>query len=267
MGDSNQSTFQQFAVIAAGLAARIPSSISNDEASTIPLGIMTPAVALYTAAGANILGPASNGGDQAGKGQSIVIFSGGSSVGQFCIQLARLSGFEKIVTSASPAHRELLQKIGGENTVILDRHTAQVKDYVEATAGLPLRTVFDSISDESTQVLSAKILKEFWSKQSTQPDYPLKVLITGYPQDKAKTLGEKSSPSIQISPIYGSGHANKSLAEPLWASMEKWLEVEKLVPNKVQVIKGGLKGLEEALQLQRAGVSGVKIVVNPDQTQ
>lgn len=253
----------------ASLVSRLPSNVSDDEAATIPLGLLTPAVALYTTAGANILGPTSDGGNQAGKGQSIVIFGGSSSVGQFAIQLARLSGFERIVTSASPSHREFLQKIGGKNTIVLDRHSAQVKDYLEATAGLPLRTIFDSISNESTQFSAVEILKESWSKQSFEPDYPLKVLLTGRPQDKAKSLGEESSPSIQLWSTFGSGHIppNKALAESLWASVEKWLQNEELFPSKVQVVKGGLKGLEEALQLHKAGVSGVKIVINPDQTQ
>lgn len=37
-------------------------------------------------------------------------------------------------------------------------------------------------------------------------------------------------------------------------------------PNNVEVVAGGLKGVGEALQRVVKGVSGVKLVVNPQET-
>lgn len=44
-----------------------------------------------------------------------------------------------------------------------------------------------------------------------------------------------------------------------------WLAKGVLKPNKVEVIPGGLSSLEKALDRNKGGVSGVKIVIQPQQ--
>ena len=58
---------------------------------------MAAAVGLYHSTGLGLAAPWDN--KNAGKGKAIVILGGSSSVGQYTVQLARLSGYSKIVTN------------------------------------------------------------------------------------------------------------------------------------------------------------------------
>jgi len=227
---------------------------------------MTPGVGFYSPNHASITPPWED--SEFGNKKAVVVLGGGTSIGQYAIQLARLSGFSKIVTSASPSHKEFLQKIGGENTVVLDRHEAKVEDYVQALDGLPIRTIFDSISDEDTQKLGVQVFQASLNPDSKFLDFDPKLIITGGPNDKAVALGETSSTKITISNVMAMGSAphHRVVSEPLMKNLSKWLENEEFFPNRVQVVKGGLKGLSEALEMNKKGVSGVKVVVKPQET-
>jgi NADPH:quinone reductase-like Zn-dependent oxidoreductase len=68
------------------------------------------------------------------------------------IQLARLSGFSPIITTASLKHTERLQSLGA--TDVLDRNldTAALSAEIQKLSrGQPLRYIYDSISTAETQ--------------------------------------------------------------------------------------------------------------------
>jgi NADPH-dependent curcumin reductase CurA len=56
----------------------------------------------------------------------------------------------------------------------------------------------------------------------------------------------------------------RDLSVPFWQSIGQWIKDGKFVPNQVQVV-GGLAAVPEALDLSRKGVSGVKIVIHPQE--
>lgn len=253
-------TFQQYAVIDSVLAAKTPSNFADEEVAGISLAAMTPNCGLYHPEQAGIEAPWSN--PNAGKGKAIIILGGSSSVGQYGIQLARLSGFSKIVTSSSLKHREYLEKIGGTNLVVLDRNQAKPKDFLDATQGFKIETIFDSISDEETQKLAVEIFQG--QKENSSP----KVITVLDSSEEVQSLANGSNPKVSLSHVMAMGSLphNRQVSEPLMKNLTKWLENKEFFPNRVEVVKGGLKGLEEALDKNRKGVSGVKIVVKPSET-
>ena len=85
-----------------------------------------------------------------------MVVGGSSSVGQYAIQLARLSGFEKIVTNASLSHHELLKTLGASD--VLDRCHASAEDFARVIGDTELEMVFDAISAKSTQMLGVQIV-------------------------------------------------------------------------------------------------------------
>lgn len=143
LGKYDYSTFQQYALMPADLVARTPKNVTDDEAAGISLAGVAAITGLYHETGAHITpGPWDQAGQSAGKGQAIVVLGGSSSVGQYVIQLAKLSGFEKIVTSSSLQHEQHLKQLGA--TTVLDRSSASPEEYVTAAQGTKLTTVYDA---------------------------------------------------------------------------------------------------------------------------
>ncbi len=85
--DDRRAAFQQYAVVPAEIAAKIPENITFDQASTIPLTLATAALGLYNQklspyGGAALTAPWLDGGRGKYAGQPILVIGGSSSVGQ-----------------------------------------------------------------------------------------------------------------------------------------------------------------------------------------
>ncbi|KAF8510033.1 hypothetical protein JB92DRAFT_2728841 [Gautieria morchelliformis] len=118
---NDKATFQEYTTVPAEIIAKIPENISFDQAASIPLAISTAAIGLYNPIcnrGAGLIPPWEPTGKDKYKGQGMLIF-GSSSVGQFAIQLARLSGFSPIVVTASLHNSDLAKSLGA--THLIDR--------------------------------------------------------------------------------------------------------------------------------------------------
>ncbi|QRV98333.1 Zinc-binding dehydrogenase [Ceratobasidium sp. AG-Ba] len=237
-------TFQQYALVDTEVLAKVPQNISDDQAATIPLGSVTSLVGLFQKSGIAFPrdGPTATG-------KPIFILGGSSSVGQYGIQLARIAGFSPIVTTASAQHTDFLKSLGA--THVFDRDVG-VKTVHEALAA-PVHLVLDAISLPSTQKLGVEVLKH------SPADGAHFALVLPLDPSLAKELEGKAT----VNQVFGSSHANKDLSVPYWQVLNKWVEEGKIVPNHVQVVGGGLKAIPEALNLSKKGVSGVKLVVHP----
>jgi NADPH:quinone reductase-like Zn-dependent oxidoreductase len=254
------STFQEYCVMPAVLVGKTPKSITDDQAAGVTLATVAAVTGLYDKTGRGLPPPWEKDGEKAGGGKAIVILGGSSSVGQYVIQLARLSGFERIVTAASPAHNELLKSLGAH--VVLDRNTARAEDYVSALNNLPLDVVYDSISLRDTQILGVDIIAATNSNSAS----PVITVMTV--NSEAQSLGSSKNPKVDVRQIMGLGSAPnlRYLSEPLMKTLggeEGWLAKGKFRANRPVVFEGGLEKIDEALDRNREGVSGEKVVVHP----
>ncbi|KAG8734806.1 hypothetical protein FRC10_011408 [Ceratobasidium sp. 414] len=244
---SDMATFQQYVLADTDAMAKTPSNITDDQASTIPLGSITALYGLFQKSGI-----AFPGTGPTASGKSIFIFRGSSSVGQFAIQLARIAGFTTIATTASAQHTEFLKSLGA--THIFDRNT-ELKT-IQSTLPLPFDRVFDIIGDAATQSFAIDLL----TTPSAVPGAHLGT-IRALDESLKDRLGE----NVTVHSVFGSSHGDRELSVPFWRVLAQWLEEGKLVPNRVQVVDGGLSGVPGAFDLSRKGVSGVKLVVHPQE--
>lgn len=256
-GDDDVSTFQEYIKLPAEIVAKTPENISDEEASGIVLASMAAATAFYDKTGHGLEAPWVECGNEVGKGKSIVILGGSSSVGQYAIQLARLSGFDYIVTNASADHHDYLKSLGAH--VVLDRKTAGVDDFQKALNGKPLEFVFDTIAFKETQTLGVEIL------QSTNTVNSRVVVVGSVDEDAKKLCGSRES-HVAIQQIMGIALEPKLryLIKSLTASLgghDGWVAKGKYKPNRIEIIKGGLEKLQEGLERNKRGVSAVKVVV------
>ncbi|KAF6755402.1 chaperonin 10-like protein [Ephemerocybe angulata] len=250
--------FQQYALADALTAAKIPSSISYDEASTLPASVSAAYVGLYDdiPRGLGLKSFVTSPG--AYKGQAIFIIGGSGSVGQAAIQLARLSGFSHIITSSSSKHELYLKSLGA--THVLDRSISpsEIKTAVAALSVPPNDYAFDAIgAGETTLVQALAALAPKGRVVTVEPGFEYK--------GDAETLGEKSISNFAALKTVGATPGHMST---LWPVMSSLLESKELLPQRYEVLPGGLEGIVAGLgRLERGEVSGVKLVVHPGETE
>lgn len=139
------------------------------------------------------------------------------------IQLARLSGFSPIITTASPAHENELKALGA--TDVIDRHLT-TKEFTTALQKITQQLIgiaYDVIASPETQQLA-------WSAIGQGGT----LVLTLQP-----VVREEEGNSRSVIATYGSPHAqpNQSLCRGVWHILGKWLQdgvikVCKLQSNK-----------------------------------
>lgn len=261
IGQANASTFQEYVTIPADLVGKIPSNVTDEQAATICVALMAVVAAFYGREGQALKGPWDREGDKVGKGKSIIILGGSSSVGQYAIQLARLSGFTNIVTASSPSHFDLLKSIGA--SVIFDRNTVKTEDYIRVVEDQPLTFVLDSISSNETGLLGIDIIRKVNQRGA---DSSRRLIYLLNPTDDMTRSAEDASQPVAVKTVWGLGSAPDlrpiaSAAMKALSGPHGYLARRELVPNKAMVVEGGLERIEEALSLNKKGVSGQKVVL------
>ncbi|QRW25447.1 Zinc-binding dehydrogenase [Rhizoctonia solani] len=247
---ADQASFQEFTIVETDIITKTPENINDDQASTIPTGAFTAYSGLFQRSG---VAPPLNGPTAIGK--SVLILGGSSSVGQYAIQFARIAGFSHIVTTASSQHASLLKSLGATHVCDRSADAQTIQSAFPATS--PVSLVFDTISIESTQTLAFDVLG------TPSPVPNARVSILHFP---AESLKEKiAEGKIVVDQIYGSTQMFRDMSAPFWKKIGQWIEGGEFVPNHVQLVNGGLGGIPEALDLSRKGVSGVKLVVRPQE--
>ncbi|KAF8577407.1 GroES-like protein [Ramaria rubella] len=265
----DKATFREYSIVPAEIVAKIPDNISFDQAATVPLGLATAAIGLYNASsgeeitrggdefdyapygvhGAGLTAPWKPSGEGKYKGQGILIFGGSSSVGQYAIQLARLSGFSPIVTTASLHNTDLLKSLGA--THVIDRK-ANVVAEAQKILTTPPNVVFDAIA-EDTQEQGWEVLA---------PNGTLILVLV--PKDTLKD-GESGKKRIAI---FGNVNVQREIGRGIYANLTEFLRSGKIKPNRVDVLPGGLAGIPAGLKrMEENKVSGVKLVARPHETE
>lgn len=263
IGNYDASTFQQYCKMPAALLARTPARITDDQAAGIMLASVAVLTGFYDTTGHGLAAPWDEGGAQAGRGKAVVVLGGSSSVGQYAVQLAKLSGFARVVTNASARHADHLRALGAD--VVLDRAAQNAtEDFVAALGGLPLAFVYDAISERDTQVQGVEILAAAGTAGSH-------VITVQGANAEAKELGAAKDPKVDVKQVLGLGSRPdlRYLSEPLAKHLggeDGYIAKGQFVPNRPLVVGGGLRGLEDALAKNKKGVSGEKVVIRPFET-
>lgn len=267
-------TFQKYCKMPAELVSHTPASISDEQAAGVQLALMAVVTGFYHKTG-HALSPGpwdvEKGGRDIGKGKAIVILGGSSSVGQYAIQMARLSGFERIVTNSSASHVDHLKSLGAH--VVLDRKVqSKPEDFRDAIGDLPLEFVWDSIAEKETGKLGIDILRLSKATGERQlvcvwnPNDNPNPMDGAYPEVIA--AGQAVEPKVAVKQILGlgSGPEHRYVSEPVVKALsgeEGWIGKGLFEPNRPQVVEGGLGALDKALDMNKQGVSGQKIVIKP----
>ncbi|EIW80792.1 GroES-like protein [Coniophora puteana RWD-64-598 SS2] len=251
-------TFQQYSIARADIVMKVPDSITFEQAAAVPSAFVTPAIGLYQKSphGLGFAETWTTSGREKYTGEAILIMGGSTQNGQAAIQLARLSGFSLILTTASAKHSSHLQSLGA--THILDRSLSAPQLRVEVekvTGGKALNVAYDAVGDAATQQAAFDALAPGGQLAT--------VLPSNIAEDKAKA--EEKEVVFVIGNI--DGDYNQELVSGLMKVLSGLFESGELKTGTPELISGGLGAIPAALKrLQAGGASGVKFVVNPWET-
>ncbi|KZT64341.1 GroES-like protein [Daedalea quercina L-15889] len=260
IGKYDRSGFQQYMLTYEFMAAKIPDGMSFDEAATMPLGLCTSAVALYHD-GVNAIGgtcgltpPWEEGGRDKYQGQPILVLGGAGAVGQAAIQLLKLSGFGPIITTASLHNADYLKKLGATHVIDRKLSPEAIQAEIRKITSKPLKTIFDAAGLPETQNLGYDLLASGGTMAAVRPDAV---------KPEKKVADKKSF--FMYADV--SRPENRKLGTSLFAKLTELLERRDLKPNFVEVVPNGLEGVIPGLEKLKKGVSCVKLIVHPQETQ
>ncbi|KAH8888034.1 putative alcohol dehydrogenase [Thozetella sp. PMI_491] len=223
---STQNGLQEYAIADLWAAAKIPDSITDDEAATLPTNIFAPLVALFEKLQIPApWSPAAKKFDYAGA--IILIVGGGSNCGRFGVQLAKLAGIGRIVVVGGDEAE--LKSYGA--THVIDRHAPYetLLMRIREVVGDDLVYAYDAVSPVDGQLLALNAL-------STYKRGILARLIPTGPVDESKVLGKKAG--FDVRDVFGSSHEQPELAVGFWSRVTGYLKNGQIRPLSYTVKEG-----------------------------
>ncbi|KAB2574699.1 Zinc-type alcohol dehydrogenase-like protein [Lasiodiplodia theobromae] len=181
-----------------------------------------------------------------------------ASVGQYAIQLAKLSGIE-VITVCSPKHFDFVKRLGA--THVMDYRAEDVVEQIKRAVP-DLIYIFDTIgSKDSSRMASHAVGGAGGTLCTVRPG-------------KANT--EEVADGVTVTDVlvwtaflkehsYGKfywppSEPDHALAAELFEKLPTWLESKSFVPNNAHVLEG-LESVPQGFEMHRKGeISGFKIV-------
>lgn len=265
---SSEGAFQEYTVVRANMASPIPSSMSYEDACVLPLCLSTAACGLfqkdYLALPYPTVSPKPNG-------KTLLVWGGSTSVGSNAIQLGVASGHE-VITTASPKNFDYVKKLGA--VAVFDyRSPTVVKDIINAFRN---REAAGAIAigkgslKACIKILAASKGRKFVAQATV--DFPEEMpsstigwvsagmSVTWFSvsmalKSKVQRVGTKF--------IFGSDLMANEVSRAIY---EDYLpaalaEGKYIAAPEPQVVGKGLEYIQEALDLNKKGVSAKKVVV------
>ncbi|KAI0924688.1 hypothetical protein AcW2_005498 [Taiwanofungus camphoratus] len=239
-------------------------TISHEQAATLGCAFWTSVQALYHPTRLGLVEPPA----KVDKEEWVFVYGGSSSVGQYAVQLAHLSGY-KVVSTASPRNFELVKSLGAD--AVFDYKDPEAVSKIKAATGDSVKAAFDTISLKDSQESSAHVIG---------PDGGRLVLVLApVPEAKVRDdvqithLSDVSNPDTLIYTSLGrtfslSPKSHWPASPEDRAHMAAFLKKipvlisqAKIIPNRIKLWEGGLSAVPDGLQYMREGkVSAEKIV-------
>ncbi|EJD00001.1 dehydrogenase [Fomitiporia mediterranea MF3/22] len=241
--------FAEYVVTPAALLLPLPDSWSFEQAAQLGIAGYTACLALYYAQSLpSPIHPAEEPID-------ILVWGGSSSVGQYVVQLAHLSGLRVIATS-SPRNFPLLQSLGAD--LVFSYADPEVPEQIRGATSGKLAHAVDCISEGETpsQVIQAMgdqggVLTTLLPYKSSRLNVETN-LILGY-----HLLGKDTEIPIQMPLDIAQYEFGPQATEILTTVLSNG----KLKPGPIKVMPKGLESANDGLDYMREGkVSGEKII-------
>ena len=273
--DSNTSAegaFQHCSVALEQMTSAIPDSLSYQEASVLPLAVSTAACGLFQT---DFLGLRHPTVAPRPTGETVLVWGASTSVGTQAIQLAVAAGYE-VITTASPHNFGYATSLGAAQ--VFDYHSDTViADVIAAFTGKTFAgaIAFGETSGSACVRIAAKCQgKKFVALASPPASFAsmgepgrgrlataglIRKLIAGTValQLRARTRG------VGLKTIYGTTLKSNEVSRAIYQDfLPAALAAGTYTANPPpRIIGDGLEHLQQALDIQRRGVSASKLII------
>lgn len=253
-------SFAEYAIAWANTTFHIPKETSFEEAATLPLAAMTAAVGLYQRLG--LPQPWDQlPADKTHHDIPLVIYGAASAVGIFAVQLAVRSNIHPLLCVAGRAKDYVASFLDpSKGDVVIDYRSgddAVVAALQEAAGGRPLLHALDAVSEKGSPENLGKVLTAGKGGEKAKATF----VLSG-----SKEVGDHVD---QTTTMVGSVHKDaKDVGFVYFRYFGKGLKEGWFKPQRVEVVPGGLGGVQTALENLKAGkASAVKYVFRIDETE
>lgn len=270
VNSSTQSSFQLFTVLDEHMTTSIPAYIAYEDASVLPLGIGTAACALFQQEHMALQLPKV---DTKPIGEVVVVWGGSSSVGSNAIQLAAAAGYEVLAVS-SQRNFDYCKALGAsrcfdyKSSTINEAMISFLREKQSPVAGAVITGDggAETVLEVFKQCRGRRFISMVAFPKPPQPPQRFFTVQTMYhfikfmivTSIKARLAG------IRWDFVNGSTLAHNGLGKSIYAdflgqALEMGLYLCKPEP---MVVGKGLEKLQEALDIQKNGVSAKKVVLS-----
>ncbi len=267
---SAEGAFQVYTVVLAHLAAPIPSNMSYEHASVLPLALSTAACGLFQKDQLALEHPCAN---PKPTGKTLLIWGGSTSVGNNAIQLAVAAGYE-VITTASPRNFDAVKALGA--TQVFDYHgKTVVKDIIKALRGKTIAgalAIGTGSAGACVDIVHACEGNTFVSTASTpvsfdalpqRPSVQLPLLLLQLVSATASLQVKTRMRGIRTKAIFGSTLMNNEVSTVIYEDFlpQALADGRYCAAPEPQVIGKGLESVQAGLDAQKRGMSARKVVV------
>jgi NADPH:quinone reductase-like Zn-dependent oxidoreductase len=268
--NSAEGAFQNYSIAVENLASKIPVDLSYEHAAVLPLGLATAASGLFLEDYMNLRWPTIPSKEPTGK--TVLIWGASTSVGSNAVQLAVAAGYEVFSTS-SPRNFEYVRKLGASQVFDYNSKTV-VKDMIDALKNKDMAGAM-AIGENSVGLCIDILSKTKGTKFVTEigganlpKDGNVGILtIVRLMFDMLSTnllvRYKKMRTGVSGKFVWGSNLKKTDLGNAIFGEfLPKALAEKKyLAAPEPEVVGHGLEDVQQALDLQRRGVSAKKLVV------
>ena len=247
-------SFAEYLKVDGDLAWKVPDEMPLSEAATfgVPAATAMLGLSYLDLAWVDIEnGRSAQQGDQ----PTILIYSGGSNVGLFAIQLAKRAGYTVVVT-ASPRSFDLAKRYGAD--AVYDYRTPASIDKIKK-AYPNITKALDCFSEGTSAAFCADIFRE-GGKVITLLDQgkPKKANVTYTFLMVYTAFGRKFQFLAPLGPVFPAKPADREVISKFYGNLSKL----SLRPAPITTTKGGFNEIFEGLDTLRKGEGrGTKLVV------
>jgi len=150
---ADHGAFAEYVAMDWDLVFKVPDNLSFEEAATIPIPFFTAVQALYLRLG--MTEPDPEQPSTPSQNKWLLVWSGASAVGQYAVQLGKVSGY-KVVTTASESNWPLLKSFGVDE--VFDYKDPEVAQKIQKVTNDELELALDCVCNEESPSLIAKAM-------------------------------------------------------------------------------------------------------------
>lgn len=255
---NDRGSFAEYLKTNSEIVAKVPDNVDDLTAASLGIGGETAVQALFHRLALPVP-DFSNGPVKVTDGSpEILIWSGSTTVGQWAIQLAHISGY-KVITTASPKNHQLLKDLGADDLYDYRDETTPQK----IAAKYPnLSKALDCISEHGTQQLCVKSLGTKGGDLVVllKPDKEAIELRKG----EVNIIHTLAYTALGRPFNYGRAVYDEDRVTADSALMKEWLNGDEghfyhlfqkglLRGNRIKEMSGGLEGIPEGLKYVQEG--------------